>query len=46
MVSKILFKNSGCGLAGEELDSVREDAGLIPDLAYWVKDLLLPQPVV
>ena len=27
---------------GNEMTSIRENAGLVPGLAYWVKDPVLP----
>ena len=33
--------SSHCGAAEVNLTSIHEDAGLVPDLAQWVKDLVL-----
>ena len=39
---KFLFWSSCCGAAETNPTSIREDVGLIPDLAQWVKDQVLP----
>ena len=36
-----MFEGSRCGLAITNLTSVHEDAGWIPGLAQWVKDVVL-----
>ena len=39
---KLSFRSSRCGSVVMSLTSNHEDAGLIPGLARWVKDLALP----
>ena len=39
---RILFQSSHCGSAERSPTGIHEDAGLIPGLAPWVKDLTLP----
>ena len=40
--SKKVYKSSCCGSAEMNLTSIHEDAGLIPGLAQWIKDPILP----
>ena len=37
-----LIRTSHCGLMVMNPTSIHEDTSLIPDLAQWVKDLMLP----
>ena len=39
---KIGIRSSHCGSVVNEPDSIHEDAGSIPGLAPWIKDLALP----
>ena len=39
---KLKFRSSCHGSAETNLTSIHYDAGLIPDLAQWVKDMALP----
>ena len=40
------FRSSQCGSVVTNPTSIHEDEGLIPDLAQWIKYLLLPGAVV
>jgi len=39
---KIGLQNSHCGSVEMNLTSIHEDSGLVPGLAPWVKDPVLP----
>ena len=39
---KFFDRSSGCGSVVMNLSSIHEHVGLIPGLAQWVKDLVLP----
>ena len=43
---KFYFRSSHCGSAEMNLTSIHEDAGLVPGLAQWVKDLTAVNCVV
>jgi len=36
------FRSSYCGSAVRNPTSIHEDSGLIPGLAQWIEDLVLP----
>ena len=38
---RLRFRSSCCGSAEMKLTNIHEDAGLIPGLGQWVKDLAL-----
>ena len=46
LFSKTHWRSSHCGAGETNPTSIHEDAGLIPDLAQWVKDPALPSAVV
>ena len=41
-IQKSILGRSHCGSAVTNLSRIHEDEGLIPGLAQWVKDLMLP----
>ena len=41
-LKNMIFGSSYCGEGDTNLTSIHDNAGLIPGLAQWVKDLVLP----